>query len=224
MVPIESRVRVYIDGFNLYFSMKENNWRKYYWLDLWNLSIKILQKGKSQGYIPHGSEIDSVRYFTSRIGETGRQRAKATRQTSYLEAIEAYCRQIKANLTISYGKYQIKPHICEHCNRASRQPIEKMTDVNISTDLLVDAFYDKYDIGVLISGDSDLTSPIKSITGLLDNKSIIVALPPGRWSQELTSAADRFLKLEERHLRQCQLPREIIRHDGYKITRPDLWI
>lgn len=37
-----------------------------------------------------------------------------------------------------------------------------MTDVNIATAIIVDAYKDAYDMAMLISGDSDLTPPIKA--------------------------------------------------------------
>ena len=43
---------------------------------------------------------------------------------------------------------------------------EKMTDVNIATHLIIDAFQDRYDMAMLISGDSDLVPPIKAVHSL----------------------------------------------------------
>lgn len=37
------RVISYIDGFNLYFGLKQKGWRKYYWLDLAALSRSLLK-------------------------------------------------------------------------------------------------------------------------------------------------------------------------------------
>ena len=36
------RVTVYIDGFNLYYGLREKGWRRYYWLNLRRLSENIL--------------------------------------------------------------------------------------------------------------------------------------------------------------------------------------
>jgi len=223
MLLSSSGVRVYIDGFNLYFAMKDQHWRKYYWLDVYALSVKLLQMAKSQGFIDSAQQIDSVRYFTSRIPAVGHSKDKATRQNTYLEALEAYNREISANLTISYGAYQLKPHICEHCKRRISLPVEKMTDVNLATDLLADAFFDKYQTAIVISGDSDLTAPVQAIKDLFENKNTIVAVPPDRWSSHLAQAADRYLMIRERQLQQCQLPDEVRRKDRGPVKRPRLW-
>ncbi len=225
MFPDNNRIRVYIDGFNVYFSMKESGWRKYYWLDVWRFSIKLLQKAKSQQFIQADGMIDAVRYFTSRIGDTGRQKAKAARQNAYLEALAENSNQYKTNLTISFGQYQFKPYECRHCGKISNHPIEKMTDVNLATDLLVDAFFDKFGTAIVVSGDSDLRSPIQKVKELFTDKRVIVAMPPGRWSKELADSSFKYLLVEEKQFRQCQLPNDIIRaSDEFTISRPSVWM
>jgi len=40
---------------------------------------------------------------------------------------------------------------------------EKMTDVNIATNMMIDAYTNAFDIAYVISGDSDLVPPIRAI-------------------------------------------------------------
>ena len=40
-----NRVISYIDGFNLYFGLKDKGWKRYYWLDLAALSGALLKPG-----------------------------------------------------------------------------------------------------------------------------------------------------------------------------------
>ena len=223
MFPSNTDVRVYVDGFNVYFSMKDKDWKKYYWLDIWRFSIKLLQKAKSMKYIQDEARIESVRYFTSRISGAGRNKEKAKRQHHYLEALEENCRQNKSSFTISYGQYQFKPYTCNHCYKNGSYPIEKMTDVNLATDLLVDAFFDKFGTAIVVSGDSDLKSPVQSVGDLFGDKNVIVAMPPGRWSVELASSCFKYLMIEERLFRQSQLPEQLRRRDDYAIKKPSLW-
>ena len=213
-------VRVYVDGFNLYFSMKDKEWRKYYWLDVYALGIKLVQKAKTGKYLHPNQTVNSVRYFTSRVGGN---RKKAGRQNAYLEALQAHNERLQRNLTISYGAYQLKPFTCEHCGREIQLPVEKKTDVNLATDLLVDAFFNKFKTAIVVSGDSDLTGPVRAVKELFPEKSVIVAVPPDRFSKDLTSAAHRFLLIDERLLRQCQLPEQVYRADNYPLCRPALW-
>ena len=50
---------------------------------------------------------------------------------------------------------------------------------------LCDAEDDKLDIAILISGDSDLTSPVKVIRDHHPEKRVVIACPPGRKSIHL---------------------------------------
>ena len=52
------RVVVYIDGFNLYYGLRDAGWRRYYWLDLRRLSENLLRPDQ---------RLVLVRYFTARV-------------------------------------------------------------------------------------------------------------------------------------------------------------
>lgn len=98
-----------------------------------------------------------------------------------------------------------------------------MTDVNIATQLLGDAYDDHFDTAILISADSDLTMPVKKIRHRFPEKRIIIALPPNRRSHELTKAANGHIIINETAYRHCQLPDIVTNKDGFAIQRPDYW-
>lgn len=98
-----------------------------------------------------------------------------------------------------------------------------MTDVNIATQLLVDAYDDLYDTAIIVSGDSDLTTPVKQIKTRFPNKQLIIAFPPTRRSKELMEAAHGYFFIGEDKLRQNLLPNEITTASGYVLTRPARW-
>ncbi|MBK6933512.1 MAG: NYN domain-containing protein [Saprospirales bacterium] len=58
---------------------------------------------------------------------------------------------------------------------------KKMTDVNIATEMMMDAFTDTYDTALLISGDTDLIPPINAIRRHFPGKDWCV-LPPNNHS------------------------------------------
>ncbi|MEJ7594397.1 MAG: NYN domain-containing protein [Planctomycetaceae bacterium] len=76
------RTAVYIDGFNLYYGLKEKNWRKYYWLDLWAFAESLA----------NGRQLVSVKYFTADVGGGG---GKVLRQQTFLNAITAHVPQVE---------------------------------------------------------------------------------------------------------------------------------
>jgi uncharacterized LabA/DUF88 family protein len=203
------RVIVYIDGFNLYFGLRSKNWRKYYWLDLVKLSHALLKPNQT---------LESVRYFTTRIRDNGRNDQDIRRQATYLEALETL-----DGLTIEYGHYLVKRKKCKQCGTKWTDYEEKMTDVNIAVRLMADAFDDRFDTALLISGDSDLTTPVEQVRSRFHQKRVIVVSPPGRHSSSLNKVAHGGYVLGEANLRQSQLPSTVARADGYLLQRPDHW-
>jgi uncharacterized LabA/DUF88 family protein len=98
-----------------------------------------------------------------------------------------------------------------------------MTDVNIATHLLVDAYDDHYDTAIIVSGDSDLTTPVRQIRNRFPNKRLIIAFPPTRRSAELKKAAHGHFVIGADKLRQNLLPNEIKTPSGYVLKRPNRW-
>lgn len=204
-----SRVMVYIDGFNLYFGLRSKGWRKYYWLDLHVLATALLKPGQT---------LEGVHYFSSRIRANGRNVPDMQRQTTYLEALGT-----RPTLQTHFGHYLEKPKQCRQCGAKWMDYEEKMTDVNIAVQLLADAFDNRFDTALLISGDSDLTTPVRKLRAQFPEKRLIVAFPPGRQSFELKKAANATFTIGEANLRQSQLPAQVQRADGFILQRPAHW-
>jgi uncharacterized LabA/DUF88 family protein len=99
-----------------------------------------------------------------------------------------------------------------------------MTDVNIATQMLMDAFTDQFDVAILISGDTDLIPPIQAIKSLSPGKRIGVYFPPRRHSIQLKSVVDFSGLIGKNKLRDSQLPDNISKPDGFVLSRPTTWI
>ena len=84
------RVIAYIDGFNLYFGLKDSNFRRFYWLNLRRLCLELLS--------PHQG-LMRTKYFTSR---TWKPLDKYQRQSVFIEALETL-----EDFEIYYGTYQV---------------------------------------------------------------------------------------------------------------------
>jgi uncharacterized LabA/DUF88 family protein len=199
------KVIVYIDGFNLYFGLKSRGWTRFLWLDLNKMSESLLK--------PYQTLV-RVKYFTSRIRLPY---DKAVRQNTFLEALATL-----PNLDIFYGNYQINKRTCRNCGAVDRVKNEKMTDVNIATEMLTDAFLDKFDTALLISGDGDLTTPVQRIAQTV-GKRIIVVYPPDRRSFALESVASAHMFLGRQHIANCQLPLYVRKANGFILSRPSVW-
>lgn len=98
-----------------------------------------------------------------------------------------------------------------------------MTDVNIAIQLLTDAFEDAFDVALVVSGDSDLTTPVRRIRARFPGKRVIIAFPPRRHSSELKRWATGYVSIGEDKLRSSQLPETLAKPDGFVLTRPANW-
>ena len=101
---------------------------------------------------------------------------------------------------------------------------EKRTDVNIASYLLLDAFEGRYDTAVIVSNDSDLTTPIEMVVNRL-GKRVITVNPyrASRQSSELRRAASRAIPaINASVLRASQFPNTLADARG-RFTRPRSW-
>ena len=202
----KERVIAYIDGFNLYFGMREAGFDNCRWLNTKLLVEKLLK--------PH-QELIRVNYFTSRVSSNP---DKQKRQSTYIDALES------TGIKITYGNYQDGSEECKRCGHIWRTAKEKMTDVNIATAIMVDAFQDNYDMAMLISGDSDLTPPIREVHRLFNNKRVFIAFPPKRHNSSMALVAKGSEIIGRKKLTDAQFDEEVESKTGYKLKRPKEWV
>lgn len=201
------RVIVYIDGFNLYFGLKDKGWKRYYWLNLKKLAENLLKSNQ---------KLICTKYFTSRVSLPP---DKQRRQALFIEALETL-----DNFYIFFGTYQDNEIVCRRCGNIFLKANEKMTDVNIAVEMLTDAFLNKYDKAILISADSDLSAPIKKLKTLFPDKKIIVAFPPARFSYHLSKLAHSNFIIGRKKIADSIFPDEILKKDGFNLKKPKSWL
>ena len=201
-----NRVIAYIDGFNLYFGLREKGWRRFYWLNVQLLVQNILK---------FNQELVMTKYFTSRvIGALDKQK----RQSTFIEVLETL-----PNLKIFYGKYQLNPRECPNCGFKDQVPSEKMTDVNIAVEMFSDAVNDEFDIALLLSADSDLVPTVRAIKNAFKQKRIVVVFPPKRESTELSNIAHACLRVGRANFARSLFPDKVKKADGFVLQRPPKW-
>lgn len=199
------RVVVYIDGFNLYFGMRDAGFDKFRWLNVKLLVHHLLQMNQT---------LISIKYFTSRVSN---HPEKQKRQSTYIDALESM------GIEVFYGNYQDGSAECKKCGHIWRTAKEKMTDVNIATTMLVDGFNDQYDMAMLISGDSDLVPPIKAVHANFKTKRVLVAFPPKRHNSSMAVVAKGSFTIGRKTLGDSQFEDTIKSKTGYNLKRPDSW-
>jgi uncharacterized LabA/DUF88 family protein len=212
------RVIAYIDGFNLYFGLKDSGYQRFYWLNIQAMIQNLLRKYQ---------QLVLTKYFTARIsgpekGDTSNfalyLEAKRCRQAVFLEALGTL-----PGFLMYYGHYLRERVKCRNCGRVWNDHEEKMTDVNIATEMLTDAFEDKFDTALLVSADSDLVPTLRALKRLFPQKRIVVFFPPGRSSAQLKNVADRQFTIGRRTLAKSQFSDQVVKTDGHMLERPQQW-
>ncbi len=203
------RVTVYIDGFNLYYGLQDRKWQRYHWLDVRRLSENLLHPGQS---------LVTVRYFTARVHSDPNRPNIQRQQETFLEALGTL-----PDVSIHLGYYLRKKKTCPKCGDVIWIYEEKMTDVNIASELLGDAHDNVFDTAIIVSADSDLAGPVTTVLRRYPNKRMILAFPPKRVSQRLRQVATANFIIGRRKFAESQLPNQVTKSDGYVLSRPYAW-
>lgn len=205
------KVRVYVDGFNLYYgSLKGTPFK---WLDLLRLS----------GILAANRPIDHIRYFSARV--SGKVDPTAPqRQNAYLSALSSI-----PNLTAHYGKFLAGQHRMPLASPRPGGPRfadvirteEKGSDVNLATYLLLDGCDGLYDLAMVISNDSDLKDAVAQANSRF--APVWVFNPNVRFSNALKGAAARYLPIPAATLAAAQFPDPVILPGGRSLSKPAMW-
>ncbi len=207
---VADEVEVFIDGYNFYYGLKEAGLGNRRWLDYVALAKRLNTTRK----------VLRVNYYTARVT---RDPDAAERQSTYIDALTANARRNHEDtaLHIVEGRLQWEPKTCRVCSGSFELPVEKHTDVNLATDMLVGAFEQRYHVAMLISGDADQVAAVRATEAL--GRTVRVVFPPERDSSHLKRAASTAYPLDLRFLDQCQLPKYVDGPDGVLLTRPPAW-
>lgn len=228
---------VYIDGFNLYYRIKNT---RYKWLDL-----RLL----CENYFPN-LQIDNIKYFTAIVKPTPDDPTKPFRQHNYIQAIQNHSRVqvilgsfLKTKKTfpvLDFDERGNRQHIIVEILKyfKMRLPIaktndsqyllvskfeEKGSDVNLATHLVNDAHLGNYDAAIVISNDSDLAEAIRIVERQI-SRPIFLLSPSKRTCKKLLRACDnsRIKRIRGRALGVSQLP-DIIQLTRGEIKKPVEW-
>jgi uncharacterized LabA/DUF88 family protein len=226
---------VYIDGFNLYYSIRTTHYR---WLDLLALSRHLFPE----------YEIEKVRYFTAPVsGELEDDPGALTRQKTYLRAL----RTLGPKLEIHQGHFaRHKAMVAMALSKDSRwrrlllalalgdrlvlrQDIpkvriwkveEKGSDVSLASHLIADAYEGKFDAAAVLSNDMDLEHPLRHVREQL-GKSVILfnaaSYRQTRLAPEHTPRS-RYVRIGGKSLAASQFPESLSDADG-EFHRPRGW-
>jgi uncharacterized LabA/DUF88 family protein len=200
------RVVAYIDGFNLYYGLREKGWRRFYWLNVQAMARHLLK--------PEQTLVDT-KYFTSIVKHPDDRRR---RQAAFLDALRTL-----SDVSIHLGHFLSDTVVCRNCGHTYEAYHEKMTDVNISVELLSDAYHNRFDAALLVTADSDLVGPTREVQRLFSGKRVVVAFPPARASKALMQVASGHIHIGRDTLAESQFPDAVATQSGFVLRRPAQW-
>lgn len=171
------RVMIFIDGSNLYHSLK--NFFKRTDIDIGKLGNKLLDRRR----------LVRIYYYNAKVGlkeEPQRYRD----QQAFFASVSAipYCELRLGRLV--------------YINWPNAPPYEKGVDIQLATDIITHSFKNNYDVAVLVAGDNDYVGALQAVKD--NGKNVEVALfGKERTSRQLRIAADRVITINGRFLRGC---------------------
>jgi len=205
------RTYIYIDGFNFYYRAVRKT--PYKWLDFKELFTKLLNPT---------NQIIAIKYFTARV--TGKfDPDQPIRQKTYLRALQKHIPEI----SIYYGHFLSNKARAPLATPIGNQRFveiikteEKGSDVNLAVHLLNDAWMNRFDCGVVVSNDSDLSEAMRLVKE--QNKKTIGLIMPGKGhpSKELMRHAHFTKRVRKGLLAASQLPNPI---SGTTLSKPASW-
>jgi uncharacterized LabA/DUF88 family protein len=177
MQKSSERVMIFIDGSNMYHSLK--HYYKKTNIDIGRFCQKILGRRR----------LVRMYYYNAQVG--------------HKEEPERYKRQQRffADVTaIPYTELRLGRLV--YINWPNTPPYEKGVDIQLATDMITHSFKNNYDVAILVAGDNDFVGALQSVKD--NGKNVEVALfGKERTSMQLRNVADRVITIDGRLLRGC---------------------
>jgi len=171
------RVMIFIDGSNLYHSLK--GFFKRTDIDIGKFCNKLLDKRR----------LIRIYYYNAKVG--------------YKEEPERYRDQQKFFASVTAVPYtELRLGRLVYNNWPTAPPYEKGVDIQLATDMITHSFKNNYDVAILVAGDNDYVGAIQSVKD--NGKNLEVALfGKERTSMQLRKVTDRVITINARLLKGC---------------------
>jgi len=171
------RVMVFIDGSNLYHSLKNHFGRTD--LDIGRFCRKLL--GRRQ--------LIRIYYYNAKVGQK-EEPERYKHQQAFFASVKAIP---YTELRLGHLVYNNWPNV---------PPYEKGIDVQLATDMIAHNFKNNYDVAILVAGDNDYVGANQAVKD--NGKHVEVALfGKEGTSRQLRATADMVIPINARLLKGC---------------------
>lgn len=209
------RVTYLVDGFNVYHSVRDaithTAQRNLKWLNYQSMCQSFITD------VIHlqGGSLGKIYYFTALARHAGRD--VVMRHKLYIQALES------VGVETVQGNFKKKFPKCKLCNTKYLSHEEKESDVNIALQMIRCFMDDECDTIVLVSGDTDLVSAVRTAKELFPLKKVGVAFPYKRANTHFKSIADFTFNISVDGYKNHQFANPLVLPDGTRLTKPPLW-
>ena len=171
------RVMIFIDGSNLYHSLKNIFGRTD--LDIGKFCHRLLVRRK----------LGRIYYYNAKVG-IKEEPERYRHQQAFFAGVNAIP---YSELRLGRLVYNNWPHV---------PPYEKGIDVQLTTDMITHGYKNNYDVAILVAGDNDFVGALQAIKD--NGKHVEVALfGRGGTSHQLRRVADKIIAINARFLKGC---------------------
>ncbi len=175
MTNKSGRVMIFIDGSNMYHSLKHHFQRTD--VDIGKFVQRLLDRRR----------LVRTYYYNARVGRK-EEPERYRDQQKFFDSIMA----------VPYTELRLGRLV--YVNWPSAPPYEKGVDIQLATDMITHSFKNNYDIAILVAGDSDYVGALQAVKD--NGKNVEVALfGKERTSMQLREVADRVITIDGRLLR-----------------------
>jgi uncharacterized LabA/DUF88 family protein len=198
------RVMIFIDGSNLYHSLKNHFGRTD--IDIGRLCQKLV--GNNQ--------LIRIYYYNSKVGQK-QEPERYKHQEVFFDSVNA----------VPYTELRLG-HLVYN-NWPNEPPTEKGVDVQLATDMVTHNFKNNYDVAILVAGDTDYAGAIQAVKD--NGKHVEIALFGNEGtSKQLREVADKVININPRLLKDCwtkrSAPEKLPKHgpstESPSLERPPL--
>ena len=171
------RVMIFIDGSNLYHSLKA--FFKRTDIDIGKFCQKLVDRRR----------LIRIYYYNAIVGQH-EEPDRFRDQKAFFSSVAAipYCELRLGHLV--------------YVNWPNTPPYEKGVDVQLATDILTHNFKNNYDVAILVAGDTDFVGALQAVKD--NGKHVeVVLFGKERTSRPLREVADRVVEIDGRYLKGC---------------------
>lgn len=185
-VPRKPRVEIFVDGTNFRYAQFEAGIRE--------VDIPRLARQLARNYV-----LVKMRYYTSPLPL---QSSAYSGQQRFFERLRG---TRAVDLILGRNEPRRESFECPRCGAISTQRyhVEKETDVNLATDMVIGAHTNRYDVAMLVAGDTDYVHAIEAVQAT-GRKVIWCHFPSQAHTDRLRQVCDEQVLLDEKFLRTCR--------------------